>query len=47
MGHGSAVPLCGTGVVRYRAEPLRISEAETWFVYRNGKVIAFSHWEAV
>jgi hypothetical protein len=38
---------CGTDVVRYIPRNPVMSESEMWFVYRNGRVVAFARYEAV
>jgi len=48
LGAGTAHhTACGTDVVRYVPRQTAISEASLWFVYRNGRVVAFARYEAV
>jgi hypothetical protein len=48
LGAGTAHrTACGTDVVRYVPAQPAMSEASLWFVYRNGRVVAFARYEAV
>ncbi|MFY9780256.1 MAG: hypothetical protein WAJ85_07085 [Candidatus Baltobacteraceae bacterium] len=47
LGPGRARSLCGHEVVRYEPALPEMSEAELWFIYRNGRVVAFARYEAV
>jgi hypothetical protein len=48
LGAGTARrTACGTDVVRYVPAQPAMSEASLWFVYRNGRVVAFARYEAV
>ena len=48
LGAGAAHhTACGTDVVRYVPAQPAMSEASFWFVYRNGRVVAFARYEAV
>ena len=47
LGAGNAKTLCGFDVVRYEPRPQAISEAELWFFYRGGVVVAIARYEAV
>jgi hypothetical protein len=47
IGPGHAKTLCGFDVVRYAPRPAEESEAELWFIYRAGRVVAFARYEAV
>jgi|GEM_PF-5498745 len=47
LGTGHAKTLCGFDVVRYEPRPPAASEAEMWFFYRAGVVVAFARYEAV
>lgn len=47
LGAGRAKRLCGFDVVRYEVRPAVASDAEMWFFYRAGVVVAFARYEAV
>ena len=47
LGAGHAKSLCGFDVVRYEPRPPAASEAEMWFFYRAGVVVAIARYEAV
>jgi hypothetical protein len=47
LGTGRAKTLCGFDVVRYEPRPPAASEAEMWFFYRSGIVVAVARYEAV
>jgi hypothetical protein len=47
LGTGRAKALCGFDVVRYEPRPAAASEAEMWFFYRGGVVVAIARYEAV
>jgi hypothetical protein len=47
LGVGNAKTLCGFDVVRYEPRPPAASEAEMWFFYRHGVVVAVTRYEAV
>lgn len=47
LGAGNAKTRCGFDVVRYEERPQAISEAEMWFFYRAGVVVAVARYEAV
>ena len=47
LGTGRAKTVCGFDVVRYEPRPPAASEAEMWFFYRRGVVIALARYEAV
>jgi len=47
LGAGHAKTLCGFDVVRYEPRPPAASEAEMWFFYRAGVVVAVARYEAV
>ena len=48
LGPGAARhTACGTDVVRYVPAQPAMSEASLWFIYRNGRVVAFARYEAV
>jgi hypothetical protein len=47
LGAGHAKTLCGFDVVRYEPRPPAASEAEMWFFYRRGVVVAVTRYEAV
>jgi hypothetical protein len=47
LGHALPKTGCGFDVVRYVPRPAEASEAELWFIYRAGRVVAFARYEAV
>jgi hypothetical protein len=47
LGAAHAKTLCGFDVVRYEPRPPAASEAEMWFFYRRGVVVAIARYEAV
>ena len=47
LGRGRAKALCGFDIVRYEPRPAGASEAEMWFFYRAGVVVAVAMYEAV
>ncbi|MBV8580877.1 MAG: hypothetical protein JO225_09055 [Candidatus Eremiobacteraeota bacterium] len=47
LGPGRAKHLCDFMVVRYQPVPAEISNAEMWFFYRDGVVVAIARYEAV
>ena len=47
LGPAHPALLCGYQVVRYEPAQPVISESEIWFVYRDGKVVAISRYDAV
>ncbi|MBV9408656.1 MAG: hypothetical protein JO164_07520 [Candidatus Eremiobacteraeota bacterium] len=47
LGRGRTAKRCDFDVVRYEPVPAAISDAEMWFFYRAGVVVALARYEAV